>query len=144
VGVQRRSGVVEHGMGERLALGVPGEEPRDPHGAVVHVHPLLVPWHGAGERVEQLVGRDDKARAQIEPGAVGQLPALHSRAEVGNAEVARGAKQRGLDDKRHAMSLARVGTHVRNPRVDEHVSDLAHARYIGWAKLGIGLYGPAI
>jgi len=49
----------------------PDEEQRDAHGAVVHVHPLLVPGHGARQRVEQLVRRGDEAQAQIDPGAIG-------------------------------------------------------------------------
>ncbi len=56
-------------MGEGFALRVPGEEPRNPHGAVVHMHPLLVPRHGADQRVEQLVGRGDEAGPQVNPGA---------------------------------------------------------------------------
>ena len=103
VGVQRRAGLIEHRMGQRVALRVPGKEPRDPHGVVVNVHPLLVPRHGAGQLVEQLVGRGDETRPQVNPGAVGELPALHRRAEVGEAEIARGAKQRRLDEHEHEV-----------------------------------------
>ena len=57
--------------------------------------------HGTvlSQRIEELVGRGDEARPQVNPGAVGQRPALDRRAELGDAEFARGAKQRGLDDE---------------------------------------------
>ena len=100
VGVQRRAGLVEHRMGQRLAPRVPGEEPRDPHGAVVHVHPLLVPRHGADQRVEQLVGRgNEPGRRSIQaPSDSGR----RSTAAPSSAIPSRPrTKQRRLDDERH-------------------------------------------
>ena len=88
VGIQRRTRLVEHRMGQRFALRVAGQKPRDPHGAVVDVHPLLVPRHGAGQRIEELVGRGDEARPQVDPCAVGQRPALDGSAELGDPEFA--------------------------------------------------------
>jgi hypothetical protein len=115
VGTQRRAGLVEHRMGQRFALRVAGQEPRDPHGAVVDVHPLLAPRHGAGQRIEELVGRGDKAWPQVNPSALGQRPALDGVAQLGDAECAHGAKQRGLDDKRHGMKSSSV-TNTRSWR----------------------------
>ena len=115
VSVQRRPGLVEHRMGQRLALRVAGQEPRDPHGAVVHVHPLLVPRHGAGQHVEELVGRGDEARPQVDPGAVGQRPALDRGAELGHAQLAR-AEQRGLDDECHRTESSRTTNICSAPR----------------------------
>ena len=78
---------------------VAGQKPGDTHGAVVHLHPLLTPRHGLGQSIEEFVRRGDEARAQVNPGAVGQLPALDGRAEPGDAELAQGTEQRGLGDQ---------------------------------------------
>ena len=86
-------------MGQRLALGVARQQPGDPHGVVVYVHPLLVPRDGGGEQIEELIRRGDEARPQVNPRAVGQLTALDGCAEVGDAEFADGPKQRRLDDE---------------------------------------------
>src|SRR6185312_15505615 len=99
-------------MRERLALRVPGEEPRNAHGAVVDVHALLVPRHAGDQRVEQLVGGRDEAGPQINPGAVGERPAFHLFAETGEAEVARGTKQRWLDHEGHTKKFSQRGEHT--------------------------------
>ena len=105
MGVQRRAGLVEHRMGQRLARRVAGEQPRDTDGAVVHPHLLLAPRHSAGQHVEQLVGRGDEARPQVNPGAVGQRPSLDGVAQPGDAQLPHGAKQGGLDDERHRSQV---------------------------------------
>ena len=87
VGVQRRPGLLEDGMGQRLTLPIPGDQPRHPHGVVVHAHLFLVPRDAADQRVEQLISRADETRPQIDPGALGELPALHGRTEADQARL---------------------------------------------------------
>src|SRR5205814_7223398 len=125
-------GLVEHRMGQRFALRVAGEKPRDPYGAVVDVHPLLVPRHGAGQRIEELIRPGDEARPQVNPGAVRQRPALYGGAELGNAEFAQGAKQRGLDDERHTMKSSSA-TNARSRRERDGTLD-----FYGSAKSACG------
>jgi hypothetical protein len=88
MGVERRAGLVKHRMGQRFAVLVASQEPRHPHGAVVHVHLLLPPRHGAGQHIEELVGRRDESRSEVNPGAVGEPAAFDGGAELGDAEFA--------------------------------------------------------
>jgi hypothetical protein len=65
------------------------------------VHSLLVPRHGARQHIEELVGRGDETRPEVNPGTVGKRLALNRIAELRDAEFAEGAEQRRLDDERH-------------------------------------------
>ena len=93
-------------MRQRFTLRVASQQPRNPHGAVVHVHPLLVPGHGIGQDIEELVGRGDEARAQVDPGTVRQRPTFDRLSEIGDPELADGAKERRLDDERHPVKFS--------------------------------------
>jgi hypothetical protein len=47
---------------------------------------------------------------------VGQRPTLDGVAELGDAEFAQGAKQRGLDDERHGMKVYPPAANTRSWR----------------------------
>ena len=102
VPAQRVARLVQHRVGERLALAVELQQPRDVDHALVHLPALGVPRHRAVQQVEQLVGAREPAGPVVDPGAPGQRRALQSGRELAQREVVGGVEERALECHAHA------------------------------------------
>jgi hypothetical protein len=61
------AGLVEHGMGERLALVIEAGQARHIDDRVVHLASLSTPRHHAAQVLEQLIAAAEPARPHVQP-----------------------------------------------------------------------------
>ena len=110
---ERLPGLLEHGVGKGLALGVEAEQPRDVDHAVVHRSPFGPPGHDPEQPVEERVRPGDPPLPDIDPGAAIELRSLDRGAERTGAGGVREIEERGLQHDHALPSVHPRRTGVR-------------------------------
>ena len=111
---ERRLGLAEHRIRQRIRLAVEAVQPRHVDHPVIHLPPLGAPRDRAGQPGEQRVGAADPAWQHVDPRAAAQRGPR--RCERPRGGLLPAVQQRCLECKRHGTSLARVAKNQFDPK----------------------------